>query len=34
MTGQNFRKMMGYRDLGTLKSVLEHEKVSLQRGVA
>ncbi len=34
MTEQNFRKMMGYRDLGTLKSALDYEKVSLQREVA
>jgi transposase-like protein len=34
MTEQNFRKIMGYRDLWMLKSALDHKEVSLQREVA
>jgi hypothetical protein len=34
MTGQNFRKVMGYRDLETLESALDRKGVSLQGEVA
>ena len=32
MTEQNFRKMMGYRNPGTLKSALDRKKASPQKG--
>jgi transposase-like protein len=34
MTEQNFRKIMGYRDLWMLKAALDHKEVSLQGEVA
>ncbi len=34
MTEQNFRKIMGYRDLWMLKSALDQKAVSLQREAA
>ncbi len=34
MTEQNFRKIMGYRDLWMLKSALDHKEVSPQSKVA
>jgi hypothetical protein len=34
MTEQNFRKIMGYRDLWLLKAALDQNKVPVQKEVA
>ena len=34
MTEQNFRKIMGYRDLWTLKAALDHNEVLVHQQVA